>query len=123
MDRDAFEKIVQQSFELLPEKFSQELDNVSIVIEDYPGEETVKKMRLRNKHQLLGLYQGIPRSERGTWYGMSPVVPDVISLYQRNIEAVCPNDEMVVEKIREVLIHEIGHYFGMDEDEVRKAGY
>jgi predicted Zn-dependent protease with MMP-like domain len=69
----------------------------------------------------LGLYQGIPLTHRGTWYGASPTLPDRISLYQKNIEAQCKNDDELVERIREVLFHELGHYFGMNEREIRSA--
>src|SRR5947207_1679336 len=123
MLREEFEKIIEQSFERLPKNFQDAIENVGIVIEDYPDEETVRKMRLKSKHNLLGLYQGIPLPARGTWYGMSPVTPDKISLYQKNIESVCRTDEEIAAKIQEVLIHEIGHYFGMSEEEIRSAGY
>ncbi|MBI5476274.1 MAG: metallopeptidase family protein [Ignavibacteriales bacterium] len=123
MEREEFEKIVESAFDLLPEKFYNELDNVSVVVEDYPADEIVRKMKLRSKRSLLGLYRGIPKTQRGTWYGMSAVVPDVISLYQKNIEAICNDEEMLKEKIREVLIHEIAHYFGMNEEEIKNAGY
>jgi predicted Zn-dependent protease with MMP-like domain len=123
MDREAFEKIVERAFELLPEKFMEAIDNVGVVVEDYPNEELVHKMNLSSKHHLLGLYQGVPLSKRGSWYGMAPVIPDKISLYQKNVEAVCRTDDEIVRKIQEVLIHEIGHYFGMSEEEIRAAGY
>jgi predicted Zn-dependent protease with MMP-like domain len=123
MDRESFEKLVEQAFELLPENFRHALDNLSIVVEDYPTEEIVRKMNLRSAKQLLGLYQGVPQTHRGTWYGMSPVLPDTISLFQKSIEGVCRDDEAVKEKVKEVLIHELGHYFGMNEDEIKKAGY
>ena len=72
---------------------------------------------------LLGLYEGIPLTRRGAEYGVYPVVPDTITLYQKNIEAVSRSDEEVRGTIRDVLIHEIGHYFGMTDAEIRKAGY
>ena len=123
MDRPSFEHIVEQTFERLPETFKKAIENVGVVVEDYPSDELVKKLRLRSKRDLLGLYQGIPLTQRGSWYGMSAVAPDKISLYQQNIEALCSNDDEIRAKIFEVLIHEIGHYFGMSEEEVRAAGY
>lgn len=123
MDRSDFEKIVEQAFEKLPEKFKQAVENVGIIVEDYPNDEIVQKMNLPSKRHLLGLYQGIPFPHRGSWYGMTPVVPDKISLYQMNIESVSRTEEDIERKIIEVLIHEIGHYFGMSEDEIREAGY
>ncbi|MBI5021024.1 MAG: metallopeptidase family protein [Ignavibacteriales bacterium] len=123
MEREVFEKLVEQAFELLPEKFRLALDNVSIVVEDYPAEEIVRKMDLKSGKQLLGLYQGIPQTHRGTWYGMSPIMPDTISLFQKSIERICRDDEAIKEKVKEVLIHELGHYFGMNEEEIKNAGF
>jgi predicted Zn-dependent protease with MMP-like domain len=123
VERTEFEHIVEQAFRRLPDKFRSVIDNVGITVEDYPDEEIVRKMHIRSKHHLLGLYQGIPLPQRGTWYGMTPVVPDKISLYQKNIESVSGSDQEVEETIAEVLIHEIGHYFGMTDEEIRKAGF
>ena len=123
MDRREFEKNTELAFEKLPETFREAIENVGVVIEDYPDEDLVQKMHLRSRYQLLGLYQGIPLPHRNSWYGMSPVTPDKISLYQKNIEAVCHSEQEVIDKIHEVLIHEIGHYFGMNEDEIRAAGF
>ena len=123
MERTLFEHIVQQTFDRLPAQFKEVIENVGVVVEDYPSEELVRKLRLRSKHDLLGLYQGVPLTARGSWYGMTPIVPDKISLYQNNIEAQCATEEQVIDKIYEVLIHEIGHYFGMSEEEIRAAGY
>ncbi len=123
MDRSAFENLVEQTFEKLPEKFKEAIENVGVYVEDQPDEDLAAKMRLRSRRDLLGLYQGVPLTARGTWYGMSPVIPDKITLYQKNIEAGCRTDDEIAAKIYEVLVHEIGHYFGMSEDEIRLAGY
>lgn len=123
MDQEAFEQIVQRTFDRLPDRFRNAIENVGVFIEDYPSDETVASLKLRSKHHLLGLYQGVPLTARGTWYGMTPVPPDKISLYKNNIEAASRSDEEVAETIYEVLMHEIGHYFGMTEEEIRTAGY
>jgi predicted Zn-dependent protease with MMP-like domain len=123
MEREDFERIVERAFERLPKHFKDAVENVGILVEDFPSDEVVRKMKLRSRHMLLGLYQGVPLNHRGSWYGMSAVVPDKISLYQKNIEAVCRTDEEIEQKIVEVLIHELGHYFGMGEKEIRDAGY
>ena len=120
MTRDKFEKIAEEVFNSLPDIFEKKIDNVHIVVEDYPDEEETKKTR-SSRTTLLGLYQGVPLTYRGTWYGASPTTPDKISLYKNNIESVCRNDEEVYERIREVLFHEIGHYFGMNELQIRRA--
>ena len=83
------------------------MENVEIVIEDEPVPQKT----------LLGLYQGIPLKLRGSWYGN--VLPDKITLFQRNIEWQCRNETEIEELVNEVLIHEIGHYFGFDEDDLQ----
>ena len=123
MDQEEFESIVEETFEQLPEQFKSAIENVGVVVEDYPGDELVKALRLRSRHDLLGLYQGIPLTARGSWYGTHPVTPDKITLYMKNIEARARTAEELRRQIYEVLVHEVGHYFGMNEDEIRAAGY
>jgi predicted Zn-dependent protease with MMP-like domain len=120
MTRTKFEDLAEKVFEDLPKLFGDKIDNVHIAVEEYPSEEIIHQMHA-GKTSLLGLYQGIPLTHRGTWYGTNPTTPDTISLYQANIEAVCQNDEEISERIREVLLHELGHYFGMNELEIRNA--
>jgi predicted Zn-dependent protease with MMP-like domain len=120
MTRERFEQIAQAAFDSLPEFFTNKIDNVRIIIEDYPSEEELKQVGGR-KHSLLGLYQGIPFPHRGSWYGAAPVVPDTITLYQKNIEAACKDEEEIERRIVEVLFHELGHYFGMNEKQIRQA--
>ncbi|MCI0705879.1 MAG: metallopeptidase family protein [Ignavibacteriae bacterium] len=120
MTRERFEEIAQAAFDSLPPMFTERVENVNIVIEDYPSEEVLKNVR-GGRDSLLGLYQGVPLPHRGSWYGAVPVVPDTITLFQKNIEAVCKNEEEIERRIVEVLFHELGHYFGMNEKEVRRA--
>ncbi len=120
MTREHFEEVAQNAFDNLPERFRNTVENLYIVVEDYPPDDMVGSQR-GGKYSLLGLYQGIPLTRRGPWYGANPTVPDKISLYQKNIEASCRSEEEVRQKIVEVLFHEIGHYFGMNEQEIRSA--
>jgi len=120
MTKERFEELAQSAFDSLPEQFRNSIENVHIVVEDYPSDDLIQRERY-GKYSLLGLYQGIPLTHRGTWYGASPTVPDKISLYQRNIEASCEREEEVQRRIVEVLFHEIGHYFGMNEAQIRNA--
>lgn len=120
MTREQFEEIAQHAFDSLPDTFKQRVENVQIVIEDFPTDDALERTRA-SRHSLLGLYQGVPLPHRGTSYGMYPVGPDKISLYQRNIERTCSDDQEVERRIVEVLFHELGHYFGMNEREVREA--
>ncbi len=123
MDRDKFELLVEKAFEELPPEFKSRIDNVHIVVDDLPDTFDMMSARIRNPYSLLGLYSGIPLNRRGPDYGVYPVVPDRIKLFKVNIERFGRNDEEIAEKIREVLIHEVAHYFGMTDQEIRKAGY
>ncbi len=123
MEKAQFERLAQEAFDALPHPFQEKIENVRIVIEDRPSGDTLRKSRLALDALLLGLYEGIPLDKRGHQYGVYPVVPDTITLYQGNIELVAHTEADIREKIREVLIHEIAHYFGMTEREIRKAGY
>ena len=123
MQKEKFDELAERAFESLPNGFKQRLDNVQIIVENYPLTDQLRNAHVRDKHMLLGLYEGVPISIRGTWYGSSATVPDRISLFQKNIEAVCRDDAEIEQKISEVLIHEIAHHFGMSEKEIRQAGY
>ncbi|MBI4535076.1 MAG: metallopeptidase family protein [Ignavibacteriae bacterium] len=123
MDSEQFERIAQEVLDSLPDMFQQKMENVHIVVEDLPSDETVRKMRLSSQSLLLGLYEGIPLTQRGTFYGTAATLPDKITLYKKNIERVARSETVLREKIREVLIHEIAHYYGMTEEQVRNAGY
>lgn len=123
MIKEQFEEFAQQAYDLLPDVLRIKMDNVQIVIEDYPTPDQLRSVRARSHLDLLGLYEGIPLSRRGPWYGSSPTVPDRISLFQKNIERECRNEKDIPQKILDVLIHEIAHHFGMNEEEIRKAGY
>ena len=110
MERQKFEKFVEQALAALPEVFRQRLNNVVVIVEDYPPHEA------DDKSLLLGLFHGVPRTEKSVFF---TTPPDQIFLYQRNIEALCSTDEQVRKEIRRTLLHELGHYFGLDENELR----
>jgi len=118
--RERFEEIAQHAFDSLPKRFRHKVENVQIVVEDYPSSDARARTR-GGRSGLLGLYQGVPLPHRGTSYGMYPVGPDKITLYQANIEKMSTTEEQVERRIVEVLFHELGHYFGMSEREVRDA--
>ncbi len=121
MERQEFENIVEEAFHHLPFLFREKIENVEIVVEDVPSSSLNQKMKTGKTSMLLGLYQGVPLTHRGTGYGMAPVLPDRIFLFQHNIEHLCKNQDEVRFKIYEVLCHEIGHYFGMNENQIRSA--
>lgn len=110
-----FRELAKAAFKELPDEFKDKLDNLSIVIEDYPPDETRRSF---GSGGLLGLYHGVPLRRRGIFY--SNVLPDRIILYKKNIEAVCRNIDELKDKIADVLFHEIGHHFGLSEAELKK---
>ncbi len=123
MDKERFEMLVEEVFEELPDEFKSRIENVHVVVEDLPDEYDLKGVHVRNPYSLLGLYTGIPLNKRGPDYGVRPVIPDRIKLFRQNIERDCRDEKEIQERIKEVLIHEVAHYFGMTDREIRKAGY
>jgi len=89
-----------------------------VVIENQPPPELLSEMGLKSPFDLLGLYQGVPIDQRGFYYGN--VLPDKITLFQLPIESICHTKKEIEEKVREVVIHEVGHYFGLDEDRLEE---
>lgn len=116
MHREEFEKVVEEALEQLPDEFTRNLDNIDIAIEDLPSGQ-----RANSKMILLGLYQGVPLEKRSHYY--AGVLPDKITLFQRNIEAVCKTRDEMIEQIKRTLLHEIGHYFGISDKRLRELGY
>lgn len=118
---DVFDEFMHEAVENIPHVFKDKIENLVFISEDYPTEHDIDRLGLKSKYSLLGLYSGVPYTHRNTYY--MNVTPDRIILYKKNIESLCDSLEELKEKIREVVIHEVAHYFGMDEDEVRNAGY
>jgi predicted Zn-dependent protease with MMP-like domain len=117
MTRDAFKALVEEAIDTIPRRFAREIHNVAIVVEDRPSPELLAEMEMEPPDSLLGLYQGVPLTERQ--WGHGNALPDRITLYQREIEDECEHDEdEIVVAIGETLIHELGHYFGLSEDEI-----
>ena len=117
MTRELFRELVEEAIDTIPRKFARQIRNLAIVIEDAPSEELMDEMDLDDPTDLLGLYQGTPLTERGPGYGNA--LPDRITIFQRAIEEECDDDEdEIVVAIGETLIHEIGHYFGMSEEQI-----
>jgi predicted Zn-dependent protease with MMP-like domain len=117
MTRDRFKLLVEEAIDTIPTRFAREVKNVAIVIEDVPSIELLDEMEMESDETLLGLYQGVPLTERAWSHGN--VLPDRIVLFQQTIEDECEGDEdEIVVAIGETLIHELGHYFGLSEDEI-----
>jgi len=120
MERHAFELLVVEALNELPAAFQAKMDNVEVVVEDWPDRETMRKAEVSHPAQLLGFYQGVPQTKRTHRYGL--VLPDKISIYQRSIEMRCRTKAQVRATIGRVLRHEIAHHFGLDDDRLRAIG-
>ena len=117
MTRDEFRGLVEEAIDTIPAKFARKVRNLAIVIEDEAPPELLAEMEIDDPRELLGLYQGTPLNERGWGYGNA--LPDRISLFQNAIEDDCDGDpDDIVVAIGETLIHELGHYFGMSEEQI-----
>jgi predicted Zn-dependent protease with MMP-like domain len=118
MTRREFERLVAEAVTLIPARFRREMKNLSIVLEDEPGAELLAEMEIEPPDSLYGLYQGTPLPER-TW-GYGNTLPDRITLFQRPIEEDCDDEDEMRAVIGETLIHEVGHYFGLSEEEIEE---
>jgi predicted Zn-dependent protease with MMP-like domain len=120
MDEARFEELVDEAINSLPEELQERLDNVDIVIADVPNKTQQSRADRSRGEILLGLYEGVPLTERTSNYSF--VMPDKISIFKKNIEAMCHDDKETVEEIRRVVLHEIAHHFGIDDDRLEEMG-
>ncbi len=118
MNQEEFAQLVIRAFEDLPQEFLTRLENVDIVVEDYATPVQLRKSGLGRRETLLGLYEGIPRTRRGSHYGM--VLPDKITIFQKSIEANCRSDAELPAEVCRILKHEIAHHFGISEARLRE---
>ena len=116
MTREHFSKLVEESLDSLPQEFRSRMRNIAVLVEDMPAHQPSPKSG-RQRQLLLGLFHGVPTTKKSVFD--LPTGPDYIVLYQKNIEAVCSNEAEVCEQIRLTVIHELGHYFGMDENQLK----
>jgi predicted Zn-dependent protease with MMP-like domain len=116
-----FEAVVAEALDELPEDIGRALSNISVVVQTWPDRATLQKMKLRNRYQLLGLYEGIPLNRRGVSYGA--VLPDRVTIFQGPIEATAKTRAELREQIKSVVIHEIAHHIGIGEKRIRELGY
>ena len=116
MTRAAFEQLVHEAVTLIPKRFRREITNLALVIESEPSADLLEEMEIEPPDTLYGLYQGTPLTER-TW-GYGNTLPDRIVIFQRPIEEDCEDEDEIRAVIGETLIHEVGHYFGLSEEEI-----
>jgi predicted Zn-dependent protease with MMP-like domain len=105
--RERFEEMVADALDSLPRELARHIDNVAVVVEDGDG-------------SLLGLYQGVPLTQR---WGYSGAAPDRITIYQVPICARCSTEDEIVEQVRRTVVHEVGHHFGIDDPRLRELGW
>jgi predicted Zn-dependent protease with MMP-like domain len=118
MERERFVALVEQVLDSLPERFRERIHNLAILVEDRPAKSLAHRRPGGGRRGLvLGVYQGVPATERSVFD--LPRGPDRIVLYQKNIEAVCSSDAEIRHEVRQTVLHELGHYFGMDEEQLR----
>lgn len=127
MEQERFIQLVEEVLETLPQEFRERIHNLAIMVEDRPP--LPRKSRRADKnspgkpmkgtpgHLILGVYQGRPATQRSVFD--LPTGPDRIVLYQKNIEAVCANDAEIRHEVRQTVLHELGHYFGMNEAQLK----
>jgi predicted Zn-dependent protease with MMP-like domain len=118
VQRHLFEALVAEALEELPQEFKPYLDNVAVVVESVPSPALLQEMGLWPDHTLLGLYQGVPLPERGFGYGNR--LPDCITIFQQPIEALYHTPGEIKEAVKETVVHEIGHFFGLDDTQLEE---
>jgi predicted Zn-dependent protease with MMP-like domain len=119
MRRQDFERLVEEAWETIPESFREQFSNLTVAVEDEPRREHLDAAGVPRSHTLLGLYQGIPLSQRGWNYSMA--LPDQVTLFQGPIERAARSTREIPRIVYETLWHELAHHLGMNEKEVRQA--
>jgi predicted Zn-dependent protease with MMP-like domain len=111
--RRQFEALVERALRRLPRPFKEKLANIAVVVQDWPDDETLAEMGIEPPDTLYGLYRGVDLTRRDSTYGN--VLPDTVTIYQGPIEEDCADQREMAEVVRETVIHELGHYFGLDD--------
>ena len=117
---EEFQQLVVQALDDLPEDIRQQLDNVEVVVSDWPTAAELKSVGLKPGQLLLGLYHGVPLTKRGSHYGL--VLPDKISIFQGPIERICSTRQQVIRQVQRTVKHELAHHFGISDDRLRDLG-
>ena len=117
--REQFERLVRSELSQLPEEFKLRLNNVDIVVDNAASPNQLIGTGIENSMELLGLYEGIPLTER---YGYDLVLPDKITIFQKPIESICETQEEIAREIETTITHEIAHHFGINDDRLEEIG-
>jgi predicted Zn-dependent protease with MMP-like domain len=118
MTRRQFEALVERSLRTLPRPFKDKVANIAALVEDWADDATLEEMGIEPPDTLYGLYRGVDLTQRDSSYGN--VLPDVITIYQGPIEEDAADEEEMAEIVRETVMHELGHYFGLDDDTLHR---
>ena len=116
-----FEELVSNALDDLPPTILEMLENVSVVVQEFPTREQMRANGLSSRYGLLGLYEGTPLTERGSGYGM--VLPDKITIFKGPLEAVSASQEALAQEVRDTVVHELAHHFGIGDQELEEMGY
>ncbi|GAB4449982.1 MAG: metallopeptidase family protein [Anaerolineae bacterium] len=117
---EEFEQLVVEALDALPDEIHAALDNVEVVVADWPTPDELRSVGMKPGQLLLGLYEGVPLTRRGEGYGL--VLPDKITIFQGPIERVCRTPAQVVRQVQRTVRHELAHHFGIDDDRLRELG-
>ena len=118
MTRRQFEALVDRALRRLPRTFKDKLANIAVVVEAWADDETLAELGIEPPDTLYGLYRGVDLTHRDSSYGN--VLPDTVTIYQGPIEEDCADEEEMAELVRDTVIHEVGHYFGLDDETMER---
>lgn len=117
MDDNKFRELVKEALDSLPKEFAEKLNNVSVTVDNFPTPYQVRKANIPPHALLFGLYEGVPQTKRGVYYSN---IPDKITIFKNAIERTSKTKDEVRAQVRQTVIHEIGHHFGLSEEELRE---
>lgn len=111
--------MVWQALSTVPNEFRRRLENVDVIVEDWPSRDQLAGHPMDESQLLLGLYEGVPLTERADYLA---ILPDRITIFQGSIESICTSNEEIVEEIRMTVVHEVAHHFGIDDERLEELG-
>ncbi len=120
MELEKFLDLVERALRSLPEELQEKMDNIEILVAENPSPGQLRRVRVSRQSTLLGLYEGVPRTNRGLGYNLT--LPDKITIFQKPIEAQCRSEAEIVSTVERVVIHEIAHHFGISDARLRELG-
>lgn len=121
LSRQDFEELVATALDTLPEGFRKYLVNVVVEVHDRPQPHVLSQLHISNPHGLLGFYRGVPLTRQSVEQTVS--LPEYIYIYQENIQRMCHTPQELIEQVQTTVLHEVGHHFGLDEEELEELGY